>query len=75
MTCGAWLNLDAVRQFGKPLQDWRQQALVTEQQEMNIGMAFPRDVDAFNDHAGRLVAAHGIQRDRDRLRQTNPCAA
>ena len=35
-------------------------------------MAFPRDIDAFKDDAGRLVAAHGIQRDRDRLRQTEP---
>ena len=35
-------------------------------------MAFPRDIDALKYDARRLVTAHGIQRDRDRLRQTEP---
>ena len=35
-------------------------------------MAFPCDIDALEYDTRRLVATHGIQRDRDRLRQTEP---
>ena len=68
MASGAWRTVQAAAARGVPRQQRRQPGLVADQQEAGRGMAFGGDVEALHHDRGRMVAAHGIDRQGERDR-------